>query len=214
VITDNGYTLDDFMRDVFDASCPHLESRDRFKSFYEVLGQSPIQRAQQVVVDRIDFIDPQGPRIIELGCHVGFNCIHYAKLGYDVTGVDIAASLIKEAELRKAALPLPVQNRVRFIQSWIEDINIDEPAFDDVILTATLEHVINPAAIVMAAARWLAPTGSMWISAPNTRTGNYSHVRGVTENDLSEWLHAAGLAVQTWSSTPKETRAEARWRRL
>ena len=70
-----------YLEDLKSPEMKHIKDKERFKNFYNELGKDPIQLKQQVVPRRIHFINPRG-KIIELGCHCGFNSIKYAKEGH------------------------------------------------------------------------------------------------------------------------------------
>ena len=175
---------------------PHIKDPKRFKAFYEELGNDPKQLAQQVVARRIAFIQPQGS-IIELGCHAGFNSLFWAEQGHCCVGVDIAQTLIDEAERRRSRLSPEVRERVSFIQSDILDLDSKGIGkFDTVILTEVLEHVIEPDSIVEKAMEFMRPSSKMYIAAPSKRIGTYAHVRGISETYLSDLGDKLGLDIQ------------------
>lgn len=201
----NKYTREDYISDCHNPDMPHIHDKNRFIDFYNELGRDPVQKAQQVIKERIQFIQPKG-RMIELGCHVGFNCIYFARLGYDITGVDIATTLIQEAENNLRKETAEVQNRCHFICSDILDLNVTETGqFDTIILTETLEHVIDPLPILAKAKELLRPDGLIYISAPAKRMGTYSHVRGISEEYLTEVCRGLELEIQHMETRKSNT---------
>ena len=194
------YTRQDYLSDCADPTMAHTKDKERFKAFYNELGNDPIQKAQSYRPDLIEFITPKG-RIIELGCHIGFNTIHFASQGFMAIGVDIAETLIAEARNLRSFARQDVQDRVSFITSDILDLDVEELGlFDTIILTETLEHVIDPLPILAKAKELLSPGGSVFVSAPSTRTGTYSHVRGVTVGDMQKMANSLALQTQVISS--------------
>lgn len=190
------YTREDYLSDCKNPDMIHIKDKERFKLFYEELGNDPKQKAQQVVKKRIEFIVPVG-NIIELGCHVGFNLIHYAKMGHTITGVDISSTLLREATDRLKKESEEIKNRISLIHSDILDIDVCTLGkFDTVILTETLEHVIEPYPIILKAKELLKPGGKIYIAAPSIRIGTYSHVRGVTEEYLKVVGDEIGLNMK------------------
>ena len=200
------YTEDDYRHDL--GSGAHLRSRERFKAFYDRRGRDAEQKAQEVVMKRFAFVQPHG-EIIELGCHIGFNLIHLATAGYAVTGVDVSSTLLAEARRRVAALPPEVRKRITLVQGFIEALPEDK-CYDTVVLTETLEHVIEPDAVVRKAAALTKPGGKVFVSAPMERLGTYSHVRGIGPEELRAWLEAAGLEVEKMYTRAGRTYARAK----
>jgi 2-polyprenyl-3-methyl-5-hydroxy-6-metoxy-1,4-benzoquinol methylase len=188
------YTEADYQHDLRSEDCLHIRSRERFRAFYDRLGHDREQCGQAVREARFSFVRPQGD-IIELGCHIGFNLIRLAEAGHRVTGIDISAPLIAEARRRVAALQPEVAARITLIYGFIEDMP-ESQQYDTVLLLETLEHVIDPEAVVRKAAALTAPGGRVFVSAPTTRAGSYSHVRSIGPGELREWLEAAGLEVE------------------
>lgn len=185
------YTIEDYRKDLRNPEMEHIKSRERFEAFYTMLGSEPVQKKQNVVMNRFSFIEPKG-NIIELGCHVGFNLIHLANQGFNVTGVDVSQTLLDEATDRVSKLPKDVADRITLKKSFIEDLD-EGTKYDTIILTETLEHCIDPKPVVEKAHNLLADDGSIFISAPSTRTGTYSHVRGISKDYLRRLLAKCGL---------------------
>lgn len=180
------YTFADFKKDQMDPTMPHIKDYDRYIAFYEQLGKDEEQMRQGPNARRVNFVEPVGT-ILEVGCHVGYNVIHFAKLGFYVTGVDISSSLIEEAERRVYFLPEEVQDRITLVCSDILYLDAME-RFDTVLLMEVLEHVIDPFGVLKKCVQFMTADAKIYITAPAERIGNYAHVRGVTE----EWLREAG----------------------
>jgi 2-polyprenyl-3-methyl-5-hydroxy-6-metoxy-1,4-benzoquinol methylase len=198
------YTRKDFESDLKNPDMPHIKDPERFVAFYEELGRGEIQRNQQVVPKRLKFIEPFGT-ILELGCHVGFNLVHFAKLGHFVTGVDISSTLLEEAQRRKDALPEEIGNRITLIHSDILDLG-DLGKFDTIVLTEVLEHVIEPFSILKKAVEYMSRTSKIYVSAPNQQIGNFSHVRGIKRRWMSEAGERLGVSFK-FVAHDRETRA-------
>lgn len=190
------YTRQDYEDDLINPSLPHIKSRERFKAFYEELGKDPAQHAQDYVHDCLSFIKLKG-KILELGCHWGFNLIYWARQGFECVGVEISENLVKHGLEIINKLPGEIRGRITIINGWIEDF-IPPEKYDTVILTEVLEHVIDPLPIVQKAAECLKPDGRLYVSAPTTKTGTYSHVRAINKSDMKYLLSHSGLEVVEW----------------
>tara|TARA_Y100001973_G_C5179006_1_gene323732 strand:- start:183 stop:827 length:645 start_codon:yes stop_codon:yes gene_type:complete len=192
----NKYNKKHYLEDLKSPEMKHIKDKERFKNFYDELGKETIQQQQQVVPKRIKFIEPSG-KIIELGCHCGFNSIHYAKLGFSVIGVDISDTLIEEANRRLSKCSSEVKNRCKFICTDIEDLGQEfinkEGKFETIILTEVLEHCIDPDKLIEKSVSLLSESGKIYISAPMIRIGTYSHVRGIEKKYLQDQMKKNNL---------------------
>ena len=201
------YTSKNYKEDLFSKEIQHTKSRERFEAFYTELGKGTIQKAQGYIPWRTDWIQPlPGKRILELGCHVGFNCIHYAKKGFYCTGVDISQTLIDEARKKSLSMGPDINGRITLIKSFIEDLEL-EPVYGTILLTETLEHVIDPLPVLIKAREFLLDDGIIFVTAPNKNTGNNSHVRGVPKLLLELLCEKADLKIVRYKNIPKITAA-------
>ena len=84
--------------------------------------------------------DLNGRHVLDVGCGDGANAILLAKLGAQVTGVDISPKAIELAQRR--ALKNGVEDRTKFICSPLERANLPAASFDLVWADAILHHLI------------------------------------------------------------------------
>jgi SAM-dependent methyltransferase/glycosyltransferase involved in cell wall biosynthesis len=86
---------------------------------------------------------PAGARILDVGCGSGWLSEYFARLGYDVTGIDISDELIAMARERLERIPYDVDHetrlRCRFLVQDIETAPLAEQ-FDAVICYDSLHH--------------------------------------------------------------------------
>jgi len=197
------YTRDDFKADLTSKQVQHTQDPERFAAFYRELGKMKVQDNQEYRPWRTDWIKPKG-KILELGCHVGFNLIHYAKQGFTCVGVDLSPTLLDQARERIAQQPPEEQKRITLHEAWIEQFDTPD-RFDTILITQTLEHVIHPVPILIKAQRLLAPGGKIYVTAPGSKTGNNSHVRGITNGDMADYAQLSGLKITHWEPIPKIT---------
>jgi 2-polyprenyl-3-methyl-5-hydroxy-6-metoxy-1,4-benzoquinol methylase len=183
------YTKQDFESDKKNPDMPHIQSKERYVSFYEQLGLGKKQPRQCVNTELVRFIKPVG-NILELGCHAAHNVIYYAQRGFNVIGVEISSTILDIAYSRYRELPDDVRQRIHLIQSDIMDLDC-MGKFDTLILTDVLEHVIDPFEVLKKSTEFMLSTSKIYITAPSIRIGNYAHVRGITE----EWLEEAGEKI-------------------
>ncbi|MFN2623456.1 MAG: methyltransferase domain-containing protein [Chthoniobacterales bacterium] len=112
---------------------------------------------------------PAGARILDAACGSGWLSEYLARLGYDVTGIDISPQLIGICEERVGALP-PIDRekkiRCRFRVHDIELSALDE-RFDAVICYDAIHHLEDAGAALRHLATMLSPGGVLFILEGN-----------------------------------------------
>lgn len=105
-----------------------------------------------------------GKRILDVGCGGGILSEALAAKGASVTGLDMAADSLEVAKLHG----LESGVKVEYILSTTEDYAQQAVAsYDIVVCMEMLEHVPNPASIVMACAKLVKPGGHVLFSTLN-----------------------------------------------
>jgi SAM-dependent methyltransferase len=140
-------------RKPYDAK-PH--NHEFFDDIYPVLG---LIRAMRV---------RPGGRVLDVGCGPGWTVEILAGLGYDVDGLEPAADMIAIAEQRLDGFfrnhriePRPA---VRFHRASLEELDLEDGAFDGILCRASLHHVIDEEAGLAQCHRLLKPGGVLAIS--------------------------------------------------
>jgi SAM-dependent methyltransferase len=142
------------------------------------------ESASEIHYDLVAFADPAvqldveiyaglvrpGGSILELGAGTGRVAIALAERGFDVTGLDIAAGMLAQAEGKRATLPADVAARLQFVRGDMRSLALGR-RFDAVIAAYyTLAHVQPSAAWKQAfagMARHLAPGGTIALHLPD-----------------------------------------------
>ena len=156
-------------------------------------------------------VDLQGRRTLDIGCGGGLLCEAMAARGARVTGIDPGADSVQVARRHQGALD--IDYRVCTVEEFARD---GQEPFDIITCMEALEHVPDPAALVAAAARLLAPGGSLFLSTINRNLqsylaavvaaeyllhllpkGTHDYARFIRPSELAGWLRAAGLTVVT-----------------
>jgi SAM-dependent methyltransferase/glycosyltransferase involved in cell wall biosynthesis len=110
---------------------------------------------------------PSGSRILDVGCGSGWLSEYLARLGYDVTGIDISPDLIEMARERLRRVPFAVDHetplRYRFQTHDIETGPLPGETFDAVICYDTLHHFEDEHATMRHLAKMLGNGGFLFI---------------------------------------------------
>jgi 2-polyprenyl-6-hydroxyphenyl methylase/3-demethylubiquinone-9 3-methyltransferase len=105
-----------------------------------------------------------GRRVLDVGCGGGLLSEAMAAAGASVTGIDLAAKLLKVAELHA----LETGIRIDYRQTSAEELAAHMPGtFEVVTCMEMLEHVPDPARVVAACARLAKPGGRLFFSTIN-----------------------------------------------
>jgi SAM-dependent methyltransferase len=106
---------------------------------------------------------PGAHRILEVGCATGRQSIALANVRYAVIGVDVSAAMCRRAEANARGMAAESAD-VRFCHGDIERASLPWiPAVDVILCQGVLQCASSPKAFLMAAMRYLSPTGVMLI---------------------------------------------------
>jgi SAM-dependent methyltransferase len=109
---------------------------------------------------------PPGSRILDVGCGSGWLAEYFARLGYEVTGIDISPDLIEMSRERVARVPYGVDHetplRCEFRVHDIEAAPLDEQ-FDAVVCYDSLHHFDDERAVVRHLSAMLPVGGLLFI---------------------------------------------------
>jgi 2-polyprenyl-3-methyl-5-hydroxy-6-metoxy-1,4-benzoquinol methylase len=107
--------------------------------------------------------DLRGKKVLDVGCGDGTNSVLLARLGADVTGIDISPRLIEIAGSR-AEINQVVES-CRFVCSPLETADLPADSFDIVWGDAVLHHLIPELPVLMDRLTHFAKTGALMIFA-------------------------------------------------
>src|SRR5262249_11766423 len=146
----------------------HLEDRERYKALYNEVGTVEANRVIRWREEWMKYFRPRaGATILELGAHNGPNLLRYARLGHEISGVELSDTLIETFETALQGETNDVQSRIRIHRGWIEEF-VPKTRFDEVLCTEVLEHVIDPISILKVARTALKPRGRVYVSSPSS----------------------------------------------
>jgi 2-polyprenyl-6-hydroxyphenyl methylase/3-demethylubiquinone-9 3-methyltransferase len=171
----------------------------------------PLHELNPLRLAWIDSLAPlAGKRVLDVGCGGGILSEAMARLGAQVTGIDLSEKPLRVAELHLLESGLSVSYR----KISAEDLAEAQPGtFDVVTCMELLEHVPEPASTVAACARLLKPGGRAFFSTINRNPksylfavigaeyllrllpkGTHDYQRFIRPSELTRWCRDAGLA--------------------
>jgi SAM-dependent methyltransferase len=137
----------------------------------------------------------KGDRVLDFGCGTGWTSLMLAKMGAEVTGMDIAPAALEIAKEAGSAMA-----NLRFLEFPGERIPAENESFDFVILFEAFHHLPNRLTILNEIYRVLSPHGILGFAEPGVghSQGEIAHAeleKGVLEQDIDlEQLYRSALS--------------------
>lgn len=128
-----------------------------------------------------------GASVLEVGCGTGEDAIaltHLVGTTGKVTAIDRSQTMLKEAMASAKDLTPPIE----FVPADAQQLPFADHSFDAARVDRTLQHIPNPAAVVVEMARVVRPGG--WVVAMEPDWGTFivnSNQRTVTRRLLDFW---------------------------
>lgn len=117
---------------------------------------------REVLISRLGR-DPQGLRVLDVGCGGGLLSEQFAAMGCEVTGIDRSLPTLAAARQHADASGLPI----RYLEGSAEQLAFDSGTFDIVCCCDVLEHVDSPDAVIAEISRVLKPGGVFFFDTIN-----------------------------------------------
>ena len=110
-----------------------------------------------------------GSKVLDVGCGAGIVSIEAARMGFLVTGIDIAEQMINHcrSNLEKSDVE---KSKCRFVCGDVFDIKFDDGAFTAILALGFLEYQKNESRMLHELNRILEPDGILIISGPQKYT--------------------------------------------
>jgi glycosyltransferase involved in cell wall biosynthesis/SAM-dependent methyltransferase len=141
---------------------------------------------------------PPGARILDVGCGSGWLSEYFARLGYDVTGIDISDDLIRMARERVERTPYDVDHETplscRFQTQDIEQTPLPEK-FDAVVCYDSLHHFEDERTVFRNLAAMLDVGGLLFILE-----GHKPSAGSATEDELQQVMRRYGTLESPFST--------------
>ena len=178
--------------------------------------QSEFRPLHEINPLRLRWIDDlaslQGKRVLDVGCGGGILAESMARRAASVVGIDLATKPLGVARLH--ALDAGVTN-IDYREIAVEALATEEPAhFDAVTCMEMLEHVPDPASVVMACSRLVKPGGWVFFSTIHRNPkaflmaivgaeyllgllpkGTHEYSKFIRPSELARWAREAGLQL-------------------
>jgi len=109
---------------------------------------------------------PAGSRILDVGCGSGWLCEYFARLGYQVTGIDISPDLVEMARERLSKVPYGLDHeKILNYHFLIHDIEAEplKETFDAIICYDALHHFEDERAVLKNVAAMLDYGGQLFV---------------------------------------------------
>ncbi len=141
---------------------------------------------------------PAGAEILDVGCGSGWLSEYFARLGYDVTGIDISPDLIRMARERIERVPYDVDHetklRCRFL---IHDVELELlfRKFDAIVCYDSLHHFVDERKVFRNLAAMLDVGGLLFVLE-----GHKPSSGSATEDELREVMLQYGTLESPFSN--------------
>jgi len=165
---------------------------------------------------RLEYINERvglkGKRVLDVGCGGGILAESMAGLGAKVTGIDLGEAPLSVARLHLKESKLDIDYQL----TSAEDLSQNQPGtFDIVTCMEMLEHVPDPASVILSCAKLVKPGGHIFFSTINRNPkswlfaivgaeyvlnmlprGTHEYRKLIKPSELGNWARQAGLAIQ------------------
>ena len=116
------------------------------------------------------FVNLEGKKVVDIGCGGGILAESIAQSGADTTGIDLSEKALKVAELHALEVGVNLKYRSISAEALAEE---ESGQYDVVTCMEMLEHVPNPASVVLACAKLCKPGGTLFFSTLNRNPKSY-----------------------------------------
>lgn len=145
--------------------------------------EGPMKPLHQINPIRIKYIldhaqNISNLNILDIGCGGGILSESLAKLGANVSGIDLSEDAINIAKLHAASNPETASLKLNYQKISIEDFLLhstqhQQPLFDIITCLELIEHVPDPKSLISNLKKLLKPNGKLFISTLNRNLKSY-----------------------------------------
>ncbi len=156
-----------------------------------------------------------GKQVCDVGCGGGILAESMARAGARVLGIDLAQAVLDVAELHALESQVAVSYRAVAVDALASE---QAASFDVVTCMEMLEHVPDPAAILLSLAKLVKPGGDIVVSTLNRSVkafavailgaeyvarvlprGTHEYMKFIRPSELARWGRRAGLELKDLS---------------
>ena len=146
---------------------------------------------------------PPAGRALDLGCGCGPASHALAGLGYQVTGLDVAPTMIEQAA--REAARRGVAERCRFECGDISAMDLPNGGFEVIVALGFIEYFDQPAPMLQRMREWLSPTGILVLQMTNR-----VRLTRLLEGKRGLRVQRNGAGLLSYQYSPAEMTAMAR----
>ncbi len=140
----------------------------------------------------VDFTAYRGKKLLEVGCGVGIDLVHFAQAGASVTGIDLAKTSVDLANMNFEQRDLSGN----FIVMNGEDLQFADDTFDVVYAHGVVQYTAQPEKMIGEIFRVLKPTGEAILMVYN----KFSWLNALSKFMNVGLEHADAPAFRTFST--------------
>ena len=165
---------------------------------------------------RLHYIDERvqlaGKKVLDVGCGGGILSESMARMGAEVTAIDMGKAPLSVARLHA----MEAEVNVDYQQITVEELAEKMPgAFDAVSCMEMLEHVPQPESVIQACQQLVKPGGNVFFSTINRNPkaymlaivgaeyvlnmlpkGTHDYAKFIRPSELDQWARQAGLELR------------------
>ncbi len=165
---------------------------------------------------RLHYIDERvqlaGKKVLDVGCGGGILSESMARMGAEVTAIDMGKAPLSVARLHAMEAEVDVD----YQQITVEELAEKMPgAFDAVSCMEMLEHVPQPESVIQACQQLVKPGGNVFFSTINRKPkaymlaivgaeyvlnilpkGTHDYAKFIRPSELDQWARQAGLELR------------------
>ena len=179
--------------------------------------ESEFKPLHQINPLRLNFIDKKvnlkNKKVLDVGCGGGILSESMAKLGAEVTGIDMGEKVIRIAKLHALQSKLDIDYQCTSLEAIASK---QKARFDVITCMEMLEHVPDPSIIVSLCEKLLKPGGTLFMSTINRNIkaylfavigaeyilkllprGTHDYAKFIKPSELIAWCRKENLTIQT-----------------
>jgi SAM-dependent methyltransferase len=164
--------MTDYVREYFDSRASAWLEQAYLKDPLPAKYRIGDERVRVTIEGVAGAVPPRGS-LVDLGCGGGQLCLHAARLGWKVIGIDIAEGMVEEARRLCAGTD------VELLVAAFDDNELPEEAFDAVSALGLIEYLADDEGLLREASRLLRSGGRFAVSCRN-RLYNVSSLNDYT----------------------------------